>query len=211
MDNKLSKVIGERIGLLLSERKIKQKDLAEHLGITDNTISYFCSGKRMPNTTQIKEISQFFNISADYLLGISSAATNDKDIQYIGDYLKLSAEAIENLHSWADKAETNVLNFMLESFYPFTAICIDMEQNSALNDMLHNLMERISDEGKCSECDIKEFERLSDSADLSRFRIQQSFNSLVECYCGNPRAFDHNQKFWEIYTSTADQLLDEGG
>ena len=82
MDNKLSKIIGERIGLLLSERKIKQKDLAEHLGITDNTISYFCSGKRMPNTTQIKEISQFFNISADYLLGISSAATNDKDIQY---------------------------------------------------------------------------------------------------------------------------------
>lgn len=210
MDNKLSKIIGERIGLLLSERKIKQKDLAEHLGITDNTISYFCSGKRMPNTTQIKEISQFFNISADYLLGISSAATNDKDIQYIGDYLKLSAEAIENLHSWADKAETNVLNFMLESVYPFTEICSGMEQNSALNNRLHNLMKRISDEGKCSESDIKEFERLSDSADLLLFRIQQSFNTLVEFYCGNPRAFDHNQKFWQIYTNHKPESLEAG-
>lgn len=184
MDNELSKIIGKRIGLLLSERKIKQKDLAEHLGITDNTISYFCSGKRMPNTTQIKEIAQFFNVSADYLLGISSAATADKDIQFIGDYLNLSAGAIENLHSiWFQN--TRPINFMLESAYPFTEICEGLLRYEQANKELNTLIERSS---QLTEGDIEaELMRLSDNSDLARYKLQQAFDILVDRYCTDPR------------------------
>jgi len=202
--------INELIRELRSRDGMTQVDLADRLQCNRQKIADWERGKSTPSAEDIVALTKIFNVSADYLLGISSAATNDKNIQYISDYLKLSAGAIENLHSWGDKDETNVLNFMLESFYPFTEICRNMEQSSALNNRLHNLMKRISDEGKCSECDIKEFERLSDSADLSRFRIQQSFNSLVEYYCGNPTAYDHNREFWQIYTNHKPESLEAG-
>ena len=58
-------VIGDRIGALLSEKNKKQKDLAEYLGVTANTISYYVTGTRMPNIDQIIKIAVFFNVSTE--------------------------------------------------------------------------------------------------------------------------------------------------
>ena len=68
--------IGEKIRKLLEFNNKKQKELAEHLGVSDNTISYFCSGQRIPNTVQISMISDFFGCSADYLLSIKTPQEN---------------------------------------------------------------------------------------------------------------------------------------
>ena len=57
MDNATSKIIGNRINTLLAKKNIMQKQLAEYLEVTDNTISYFVKGKRTPNTEQIIKIA----------------------------------------------------------------------------------------------------------------------------------------------------------
>lgn len=202
MDSELSVIIGDRISQLLSDKGIKQKDLAEYLGIPDNTISYFCSGRRMPNTGQIKALAQYFDVSADYLLGSSGAATSNKDIQYIGDYLGLSAEAINNLNSWFN--DTEVLNFMLETAYPFIPLCSEIKEYKDHNTELHDLMNKVINSGDCSSSEVEEFERLSDSADLSRFRIQQAFNTLIDMYSDNPTAstrYDQYKDFWKLYSN----------
>lgn len=97
MNNELSKTIGMRINTLLGEQDKKQKDLAAYLGVTDNTISYFVSGKRKPNTEQLLEIARFFETTTDYLLGLSTVSTNDKDLQFICDYTGLDEETIEHI------------------------------------------------------------------------------------------------------------------
>ena len=99
MNSEISKVIGKRINTLLANRFKRQKDLATALGVNDNTISYFVSGKRMPNTEQIIKISDFFGVSADYLLGLSDTPTTDKDIQFICEYTGLSEMSVEALHN----------------------------------------------------------------------------------------------------------------
>lgn len=73
---KEKKAIGCRINEALALRDVKQKDLAEILGVTDNTVSYYCSGSRTPNTQQITEIAKFLNVSTDWLLGLSDAKTS---------------------------------------------------------------------------------------------------------------------------------------
>lgn len=100
MDNKLSKIIGNRINSLLAANEKKQKDLAEYLGVTDNTISYFVKGSRMPNVEQIKKIAEweYFNTSVDYLLGLSDVITNNKDVQFISNYTGLDEISIRELH-----------------------------------------------------------------------------------------------------------------
>ena len=67
MDNSLSTIVGIRINTLLAQQGLKQKDLAEYLGVKANVISYFVKGERTPNTEQIKKIAEFFNTTADYL------------------------------------------------------------------------------------------------------------------------------------------------
>lgn len=69
MDSK--KAIGNRINSALALREMKQKELANSLGVTANTISYFCSGSRSPNLIQIIQISKTLNVTTDYLLGLS--------------------------------------------------------------------------------------------------------------------------------------------
>ena len=116
MNKNLSENIGQKIKLLLSNNNVKQKHLAEYLGVPDNTISYFCNGKRMPNTEQNKIISEFFNVSSDYLLGLTDTPTSDKDIQYICQYTGLSQKSIEVLHTHKISNEVyQIINLILES------------------------------------------------------------------------------------------------
>lgn len=72
----IKKELGFRISNALSCRGKKQKELAEAIGVTANTISYFCSGSRTPNIEQLIKISDYLNVTTDYLLG----RTNDPNI-----------------------------------------------------------------------------------------------------------------------------------
>lgn len=120
MDNRT--VIGSRINSALAFSNKKQKELAAHLGIPDNTISYFCSGKRVPNAEQIIEIAKFLNVSADYLLGLTDNKTTDIDLQAVCKYTGLNENAIENirkyydLHSY-DSDYFDILNWLLSQSY----------------------------------------------------------------------------------------------
>jgi len=114
MDNNLSKIIGQRINELLASNNVKQKELAKVLCVPDNTISYFCSGKRIPNTEQIRNIAKFFNVSADFLLGLSDFKTNDKDIQFIGNYTGLSEKNIYSLNELNNKIINKKEKYLLE-------------------------------------------------------------------------------------------------
>ena len=100
--------IGQRINTVLAKKNIKQKDLASALGVTDNTISYYVSGKRIPNTERIIKISKFLNVSSDYLLGLADEPSNDPEINDIKAYTGLTENSIEFLHSlFCDLKEYN--------------------------------------------------------------------------------------------------------
>lgn len=78
-----SKIIGNRINGLLATTNVKQKELAQVLGVKDNIISYFCSGTRKPNIEQIIKMAKYFNVSTDYLLGLTDTQSSDIAIQSI--------------------------------------------------------------------------------------------------------------------------------
>lgn len=127
-----SNIIGQRINTLLAINNKKQKELAEYLNVTDNTISYFCSGTRVPNTEQIIKISTFFSVSADYILGLSEVSTRDTKIKDICEYVGLSEAAINSLRELdANYPEViDMLNCFIEfdGVYSFLKYCIDYKQ-----------------------------------------------------------------------------------
>lgn len=120
MDTK--KVIGSRINEALAFSNKKQKELAAHLGVPDNTISYFCSGKRVPNAEQIIEISKFLGVSADFLLGLSGNKTTEPKLQSACEYTGLNENAVENIKETcyilsSNKEFIKIFNWLLSETY----------------------------------------------------------------------------------------------
>ncbi|MDC4241978.1 helix-turn-helix domain-containing protein [Clostridium tertium] len=60
-------------------KNLTQTQLAEYLYLDRSSISKYETGKQIPETPTLEKLSEFFNISIDYLLG-KSDLRNNKDI-----------------------------------------------------------------------------------------------------------------------------------
>lgn len=63
--------LGERIKYLRGEKGIGQNMLAKELGFSNASISYWETGKQEPCAEALFKLALYFNVSADYLLGIT--------------------------------------------------------------------------------------------------------------------------------------------
>ena len=60
----------ERLKELRVERKLSQADLAKQLNVSQRSISSWETGFRQPDFETLERIAKFFDVTADYLLGL---------------------------------------------------------------------------------------------------------------------------------------------
>ena len=60
---------GERLKELRVEKGLSQRKFGELLGVCNQTVSFWESGSREPDMDTLVRISDFFDISTDFLLG----------------------------------------------------------------------------------------------------------------------------------------------
>jgi transcriptional regulator with XRE-family HTH domain len=65
----MRKIFGIRLKELRESKSFLQKDLAEELGIKQNTLSNWELGNREPTFDQLCRLADIFNTTTDYLLG----------------------------------------------------------------------------------------------------------------------------------------------
>ena len=70
MKNFSSNLLGEKIKYLRKEKGIGQNLLAQELGVSNASISYWETGKQIPSAEVVYKIAIYFGVSTDYLLGI---------------------------------------------------------------------------------------------------------------------------------------------
>jgi transcriptional regulator with XRE-family HTH domain len=63
--------LGQRLQLLREERKIGQKEIAGLLKVSISSIGKYENGERTPSPDAIGRLADFFEVSADFLLGRS--------------------------------------------------------------------------------------------------------------------------------------------
>lgn len=80
-----NKKLGDRIRDLRETNNIKQKDLAANFGVENSTWSQYETNKRIPDLDTIRKLSEYFNVSVDYLFSI----TDIKYSPYDPDFKKL--------------------------------------------------------------------------------------------------------------------------
>ena len=62
-------MVTDRLKSLRNSKKLSQKDFAQALKVSQQTVASWESGRTEPSNTALKAIADYFNVSTDYLLG----------------------------------------------------------------------------------------------------------------------------------------------
>ena len=76
---------GSILQKLRAEKKVSQQTVAEYIGVTKQAYSLYELGKRNPDNDMLYKISEYFDVSIDYLLGKSSI----KNFSTLGKGIKI--------------------------------------------------------------------------------------------------------------------------
>ena len=97
---------------LMGDMTLEQ--FAKKLGMSRATVGFYAAGQRIPDALGLKKIAEKCNVSADWLLGLSSEPSNDIEIKRVCRYTGLNADAVKWLvgHS-AKHPQIDVLNYLL--------------------------------------------------------------------------------------------------
>ena len=82
-----------------------QAELAEALGVSRPAVIGWLDGKNIPDILSLMKMAELFNVSADYLLGLSETEKPDVSLRAAVEYTGLSEEAAEWLHIGLDDFE----------------------------------------------------------------------------------------------------------
>lgn len=84
---------GERLRYLREERELRQQDVAESMNISTRMIGYYESNQHFPSDAQmIIALANFFDVSLDYLFGISNVKNGEELTEFNSLFAALSEE-----------------------------------------------------------------------------------------------------------------------
>lgn len=100
MDN-VTKVFSKRLKQLRGNKS--QDEVAKGIGISRGALSYYEKGERNPDINTLSSIAKYYNVSADYLLGLSDTPTLSVEEKAICDTIGLSQNSINILKIHAQR------------------------------------------------------------------------------------------------------------
>jgi transcriptional regulator with XRE-family HTH domain len=74
--------LGEKLKTLRHERGLYQRDVAESLGIAITTLSGYERNDRKPNPETLRQLSDFYGVTIDYLVAGAENNINDLEEQF---------------------------------------------------------------------------------------------------------------------------------
>lgn len=188
--NNVQHNFAERIKELRMEAGLSQGALAEKLGVSRGSISFYENCDRIPDITFLVSASSFFRVSPDYLLGLSDVPAFDKDqkLSAACEVTGLSYEAISQIIDLKDNSGyIGLLSALLES--PLFAEAMDKvyaalscKQSAAKRvrdswpENLRAIMDTKLLEDKIGQDALRAFSRYSDDfAIVPRLGLSESF------------------------------------
>ena len=125
----------EKIKLLRVQKSMKQSELSRLMGTSVVSIGCWENGTKRPSTSAVISLAKIFNVSTDYLLGVSIDTERDKQLisqreqalisnyRYLDYYGKKAVDAIcmaekSRVESLTRKNETSILSTKSSRYIP---------------------------------------------------------------------------------------------
>lgn len=145
-----------RIAELRKEHGYTLKELGEKLGVRDNTLSQYETGKRQPQLGFLYELADFFHVSLDYLTG--ETETRDFEINSEIDAIrlieKLDFEEVDSMNL-SKKTALELAVWIVKNKECFEETPYNSLKNTAFT-FVNDVMKEIDSLKKYSELRLKE-------------------------------------------------------
>ena len=99
----------EALSKLMKERNVTSKELSETLKFGKNQIKYWKDNGNIPNGEILIDLSDYFNVPVDFLLGRKSVPKSKKDMAIeIGADISYAKESLAELEQLVDRITEKV-------------------------------------------------------------------------------------------------------
>lgn len=197
--------IGKRIRVLRENLGLTQLDLAKKLNVKRQTVAQWENGERDLKTGYIISLAKFFNVTADYLLGLSEYKTSMNT--NIGEQIGLSDRNIESL-----KAFNKIPNTYKGATFTYTDIINELIDKILRNFVVQELFFiRLFSDGIDeinTDCMSNDTERLTFSL-YSRLNTVKAFENIMNILNDIIKDISNYETITENYNSFVEDWLTE--
>lgn len=186
----------ENITTLRKGMNRKRQEVADDLGISRSSLEYYEKGKRRPDIEVLVKLADYYGVSADFLIGRTSAKTTDKDLRFVCEYTGLNDMTVSKLHRNIGKSIyhcNQTIDFLLgdQAEYEFIAF----------SEELREYREAVTQHsGFMCELDTMDVEYFKskyndkvNSVALSEYRIQKTAQRIMEIFGDPNKSFSQEE------------------
>ena len=114
-----TKAFAERLSDLVQIKKsegLSHDEISRQIGVSSGVLSEWMSDNKTASIENLAKLAKYFNVSTDYLLGLSDVQTADMDVKAICEYTGLTAAVVVFLNTMFSVSGNNIDDIMA-SFY----------------------------------------------------------------------------------------------
>lgn len=120
-DYNFNSIFPARLRELLENTNTTQEEIANYCGIQRQSVAQWKDGKTKPDILSLCKIAQYFNVSADYLLGLSDVSTTDTNLKSVCEYTGLNEKSVNFFNECKDywfegRGLKEFIEFLIEEF-----------------------------------------------------------------------------------------------
>lgn len=146
---------------------IGQMELAQKIGISQGVISAIKNKKiKAPGADTVFKISKYFNVSADYLLGLSNVMSLDLDTQAICKKIGCSEKALYQFQKMYDLPQDSPFRNFIDIFYS-----VEMDD---FKHILNNLFFYVTEAVKYKKV-WEDYKELYDNGEIVDFELLDEY------------------------------------
>lgn len=132
-------IFSERLKKLRSNLGITQKDFAERIGITAAALSSYENNLKNPSIAVAKKIAETFNISIDWLCGLSEKEHNSDEVSTYSDLIKLFVKSEFALKFHVTPLSIKMMDSVMQCFLSDWSKTLPLYRDGTIDEKLYKL------------------------------------------------------------------------
>jgi len=115
-------MIKERLKELRKEKELTQQDIADLLKVAKTTYSSYEQGLNKPSIDTLLILAKFYNVSTDYLLGVTDIKYNQDELDFYNQVKEKDIDQLIKMYNLTlgdqamDEKEERILIKLIKSF-----------------------------------------------------------------------------------------------
>lgn len=184
--------VGEKIRKLREETGTPQQKIADLLGVTRQSLSLYEKGERTINVEALGKLAEFFDVSADYLLGLSDVRSTEQDMRTACEVTGLSEYAVSTFTELKKEPCFDIVDKLFSG-------CEDYDTKELLEKAFSNCMDEVKVEAFASAfCELAGVKITLSDESTSAALLRKILIEIQSYMLSNNRGVENNNLLFRV-------------